>query len=272
MNPLVTLVAMFASLRTDLTKQFNKALEGRPPLESVEGANVAASVLREIDWAKDRIERMGTELSTTLSNAATIIPGFDYRPGEAVEAAAARMLEKISEQAGMAAISNAIAAKTHLPMEDHRTALDDAVNNAKEVVRGELQNDFNAKLDEMKLIAERRNAAVEKLGSAANSLSDEDLLAEDHEARLGRVEERITTLAAAGITPELKPLSFTSLMACGMDEAGTKEFTARLETLKEAGALPVQASGPMTTAPKKPSTPVGSLPSGDGSTPKKVVI
>jgi hypothetical protein len=268
MNPLVSLIALFASMKVDIAARFNAALANRPPLEGVEGANVALSVLRELDWAKERVERLGTELNATLSAAATIIPGFEFRQGEAIEAAAARLVEKYGDDLSAKALSAAIAAKSVLPMVDHQTAIDDAVTSAKSEVRNEIETKFNAKLDEIKLIAERRNQLVEKLGVAAAALSDADLLAPDHEARVTQVEARVTQLAAAGITPDAKPLSFVSLIACGMDETGTKEFEARLETLKEhAPVVNLQASG----GPKA-ATPAGTVTSGNAETKRKNVI
>ncbi len=269
MNPLVTLIALFASMKVDIAARFNAALANRPPLEGVEGANVALSVLRELDWAKERVERLGTELTATLSAAATIIPGFEFRNGEAIESAAARLIEKYGDDLSAKALSTAIAAKTLLPMVDHQTAIDTAITTAKSEARTEVETEFNAKLDEIKLIAERRNAVVEKLGaSAATALSDADLLATDHADRAAKVEARVTQLASAGITPDGKPLSFVSLIACGMDEQGTKEFEARLETLKEhAGEITLKA----TTGPK-PSTPAGTVTSGSPEARKKAVI
>lgn len=268
MNPLASLLTLFVSMKADLATRFNAALVNRPPLESVEGSNVALSVLREMDWAKERLERLGTELNATLSAAASIIPGFEFQHGEPVEIAATRLIEKMKDETAAKAISTAIAAKTHLPMEDHQTALDNAVTSAKEVLKTELENGFTARLDEVRLIAERRSAVIEKLGViAAAALTDTDLAAEDHEARLTRIEGRVGQLAAAAITPEAKPKSFASLMACGTDEAGETEFTARLETIKEAsGNVSLSASAP------KPSTLAGTIPSGSTETRKKLVI
>lgn len=270
MNPLVNLISLFAAMKSDLSARFNAALQNRPPLESVEGSNVAISVLRELDWAKERIERLGTELNATLSAASAIIPGFEYQHGEPVETAATRLIEKFGDDSATKAISTAIAAKTHLPMDDHKTALENAVTAAQAEAQQQATVDFQAKLDEIKTLAERRTAAMEKLGSAASSLSDADLLAEDHEARLTAIEGRVAQLASAGITAESKPLSFASLMACAMDEAGNKEFEVRLETIKEAsGTLAMQAS---TTTTPKPSTPAGTLSSGNQEGKKKFVI
>lgn len=270
MNPLAAIIALFAQMKIDLAARFNAALATRPPLESVEGANVANGLLREFDWAKERLERMGTELNATLAAAASIIPGFSFNPGETVEVAANRLLESIKDDAATKAISAAIAAKTHLPIEDHTAALDNAVLAAKAEERVTLQAEFATRLDEVKLIAERRTAAIEKVGSvAAASLTDADLLAENHEALLAAVEGRVARLAEVGVTAEAKPKSFASLMACATDEAGNTEFEARLETIKEAtGPVPLQAAAP--TAPKA-STPAGVVPSGDPEKKKTII-
>lgn len=268
MNPLASLIALFASMKADLSTRFNTALASRPPLESVEGANVALGVLRELDWAKERMERLGTELNATLSAASSVIPGFEFRSGEPVEQAAERLLTKIGEDTASKALSLAIAAKTHLPLEDHQAAIDNAIIHAKADARAEAETEFHAKLEEINLIATRRASAIDKLGlHAAAALSDTDLLAEDHESRVTRIEERVTQLAGLGITPEAKPKSFSSLMACAMDEGGSHEFEVRLETLKEAsGGISLHAAAP------RPATPAGTLPSGGGDSRKKFVI
>jgi hypothetical protein len=270
MNPLASIIALFASMKADLTARFNAALSSRPPLEAVEGANIANGLLREFDYTKERLERAGVELNATLAAAASIIPGFEYKPGEDVEVAAARLLEKMQEDTASKAITAAIAAKTHLPMEDHTSAVELAAETARTEERTKLEGEFATRLDEVKLLAERRTAVIEKIGAVASaSLSDADLLAEDHEARLAKIETRVGELAAVGITPDAKPKSFASLMACGTDEPGETEFASRLETIKEAAGgnpIDIKASAP------KPSTVTGVMPSGAPETKKKAVI
>lgn len=270
MNPLASLIAALVALKNDLYSKFNAALSKLPPLEQIEGGQAGISAVRELDWAKDRIERVGEQLEATLTQATQMIEGFERKSGETVDTAAARLIEVLEANAGSAAISSAIAAKTHLPMEDHQTALDNAVTAAKDNLKTELENGFNAKLDEIRLIAERRSATIEKLGAvAAASVSDADLLAEDREARVQKVEDRVKLLATAGITPESKPKNFASLMACGTDEQGETEFSARLETIKEAaGNINLAAAAP------KPTTQAGTITSGEGDSAarKKIVI
>ncbi len=269
MNPLATLIKALVDLKNDLYAKFNAALSKLPPMEQIEGGQAGVAAVREMDWAKDRIERVGEQLESTLSNAASMIEGFERKAGEPVDTAAERLIVALEAQAGAKAISAAITAKTHLPIEDHQTALDNAVNAAKDTLKTELEEGFTAKLDEINLIAERRNAAIGKIGVvAAASLSDADLLAEDHEARLTKIEDRVKLLATAGITAEAKPKNFASLMACGTDETGETEFNARLETIREAnGGINLAAA-----APAKPSTPAGVVSSGDPEGGKKKVV
>jgi hypothetical protein len=270
MNPLASLISALVALKNDLYAKFNAALSKLPPLEQIEGGNAGMSAVRELDWAKDRIERVGEQLEATLTQAAQMIQGFERKAGEPVDTAAERLIATLEANAGSAALSAAIAGKTHLPIEDHQAALDNAVNAAKETLKTELETGFNARLDEIRLIAERRSAVIEKLGpQAAAAVSDADLLAEDHEARVQKVEDRVKLLAGAGITPADKPKNFASLMACGTDEQGETEFVSRLETIKEAaGGINLAAAAP------KPSTPAGTLASGEGDSTgaRKVII
>ena len=275
MNPLASLISVMLALRSDLVSRFNAALANRPPLETVEGANAAAGVLRELDWAKERIERVGTELSATLSAAATIVPGFTYTKGEDVEVAANRLIEEFAKDVSVKAVTEAVTEKKVVRIEDHQAAVDTAVTAAREAQKQELEQERSLiekgdRLQEIETLASRRSAVVEEIGvAAAASLTDADLLAEDHEDRVSKVKERITTLAAVGITHDAKPLSFTSLMACGYDESGEREFTARLDTIKEhAGTVNLNAS---SATPKGPATPAGVVSSGSEEK-KKVII
>lgn len=269
MNPLASLLSVLLALKSDLVARFNAALANRPPLETVEGANAAASVLRELDWAKERIERVGTELSATLASAAAIVPDFTYSDSEPVEVAAKRLIEEMEKDISVKAVSQAVTDKVVVRHEDHQTAIDNAVNAAKDTQRQELEDGFNARLQEIQTLASRRTALIEKIGSvAAGSLKDEDLLAEDYEARIDKVKARISTLTEVGVTAEAKPRSFESLMACAFDEAGENEFNARLDTIKEhVGSVNLSA----TSGNGGPTTPTGVVSSGSGDKKKTII-
>lgn len=264
MNPLQSLIAIFATFQVDLTARFNEALSNRPPLEQAEGASAALNVLRDIEWGRERLVRLGESMATTLQAAATIIPGFEYRPGEAVDSAASRLIEVQNAQIVDVALTTAITAKTHLPFGDHQAALDNAVLLAKQETKTEVESEFTAKLDDARKLSERRTGLIAKIGVVASgSVADTDLLAEDHEARIAIVEDRISTLASISITAETRPLNFASLLACGEDE-----FQSRVEMVKEGGVIiPITAAAPAAPAP---STPSGVIPS--GTSEKKAAV
>ena len=257
MNPIAAIVASLVALKDELYTRFNAALGKLPPLEQIEGGNSVLSVIREVEWAGERMKRVGDDLQTTLDAAAERLTAFERKAGESVDVAASRLMDILLADSATAAIGAAIAAKTHLPIEDHHTALTAAIDQTRATVRGEVEVEFNARIESMQTLATRRNEVTERLGAiAAAAITDADLLAENHAEVIAAVESRIATLSASGITPESHPRNFGSLLACGLDETGTAQFDSRLEMLKEATAL--SASAPATKP--EPTTPAGTLP------------
>jgi len=126
MNPLAALIAMMLALKNAIQSRFNAAMAKLPPMESMEAGSAGQAVMRELDWARNCIEQLGTDLESTLNAAGTIITGFERKVGETVELAAARLIDCMKAEAAAGAISAAIAAKTHLPFVDHETAIADA--------------------------------------------------------------------------------------------------------------------------------------------------
>lgn len=261
MNPLALLITAMVALKNDLYSRFNATLAKLPPLEQIEAGNVALCAVREVEWAKQRLEQVGTDLESTLNAAATTIAGYERRVGETVDIAAGRLIEVITKNAEAHGLSAAIAAKTHLPIEDHNTALDAAKLVAKKEGSDEAETAFNAKVLDIQTLTDRRAAAIEKLGAiAATALKDADLLAENHDALVTVIEGRLAQLTEVGLTAESRPITFTSLMACAPDEEGTKEFASRLEMLKESAPNGTfSAAAPVAGGPK-PATAAGVLP------------
>ena len=256
MNPIAAIIASLLTLKDELYTRFNAALVKLPPLEQIEGGQSVLGVIREVEWAGERMKRVGEDLQATLAAASERLVAFERKAGESVEVAASRLLDALLAESAMAAIGAAVTAKTHLPIEDHQTALTSAIETARTATRNEVEVEFNARLESLQNLATRRNDAIAKLGViAAGAISDADLLAENHAEHVAAVEARIATLAASGITAESHPRNFGSLLACGLDETGTAQFSARLEMLKEAAAT--------TATPKKPVTitaAAGALP------------
>ncbi|MEI6655463.1 MAG: hypothetical protein WCP45_11890 [Verrucomicrobiota bacterium] len=270
MNPIAAFIAALVALKTELYTRFNASLAKLPPMEQIEGGTAVLSVIREVDWAKERIERVSVDLENTLTAACQLVNGFERKANEAVEVSASRLLDAMTAQAGVVAIQSAIAAKTHLPIDDHQAALSAAIEAATQQGAADAEAGFNARLADLQTITERRAAAIEKVGAvAASALKDVDLLAENHADILASIEGRITQLKEVGITQEARPKAFAGLLACAADEPGTAEFNARLEMIKEA--VPTVAVVPLAAAATpKPSSPVGTLPAAAES--KKTVI
>ena len=261
MNPLALLITAMVALKNDLYSRFNATLAKLPPLEQIEAGNVALCAVREVEWAKQRLEQVGTDLESTLNAAANTIAGYERKVGETVDIAASRLIDVMAKNSEAAGLSAAITAKTHLPIEDHNTALDAAKLTAKQEGSDEAETAFNAKVLDLKTLTDRRAAAIDKVGAiAAASLKDADLLGDNHEAMLTVVEDRLAQLTAVGLTAESRPISFGSLMACAPDEAGTTEFSSRLEMLKESLPNGTFAASAATPGVPKPSTAAGALP------------
>lgn len=250
MNPLAAIIAAFAALKNDLHTRFNAVLAKLPPLDQIEGGNAVLGVIREVEWAGERMTRLGQEVEGTLAAAATKLADFQRKADEPLEVTASRLLEAMLAEAGATAIGAAIAAKTHLPVEDHQTAL----GNAREEGRKAAEVEFNAKVEALQTLAARREEVTIRLGAEASAaIPDTDLLAEGYQATVDAMAARIETLATAGITAASHPRNFASLLGCGLDESGTTQFTARLEMLKEAAVVPTAASAPAKPAAASPA-------------------
>jgi hypothetical protein len=259
MNPLVSLITVFLALKKDLTDRFNAALANRPVIEQVEGANLAATVIRELDWAKDRLERMGSDIATQLTAAATIIPGFTFNPSEAIEVAASRLIEAMNVQTVDKAITDGIAAKTLIRTEDHENALTAARQSAEQKAKEDAEADFKAQLKTIELLAARRKEAIEKVGLlASQSLTDEVLSGDGFQAALDSLTARKTKLEEKNITEAGRPEFYASLIAKSSDA----EFDSSLDLiLKAAGA------DKLAPIAKTPAAPAAAAPGFSASTP-----
>ncbi len=270
MNPLAALITMMVALKNDLYTRFNAALKALPPMEQIEAGSAGLSIVREMEWAKQRIEQVGTDLEATLTSAGKMIAGYSRDASQSVDVAASHLIEALNANTAASAISAAIAAKTHLPIEDHQTALDHAVTQAKTEAEEAAKIGFNAEVLNLKLVADRRSEAIAKVGVlAAASLKDTDLLAANYADLLAVVEGRVAKLVEVGLTAESRPKTYGSLMACPADEAGTAEFDARLEMITENA--PNGSLLASTPAVPHPTTQAGLLPASD-KTPAKPVV
>lgn len=222
---------ILATFKKELQARLSAATEGMKNLEQDEITQPIKAVLWECDWAQKRLKEMA-EVEALADEAQAALAEHDQQVGEA-------------------ALAAAIADKKVINIEDHNTLL----ASAKEAGKQEAETAFRAEREQDKTVTERRVALVAKVGEvAANSLTREDFLAEDYEARVAKVEERVTKLAEVGITAETRAKNFASLMACKSDEDGEKEFASRLELLTEAG---IKASGPTDPGGRMPVIPVG---------------
>jgi hypothetical protein len=270
MNPIAAIIAAFVALKADIKTRFNASLANLGPIEQVEGSNSVLAVIREVEWAQQRMEQIGTDLDATIRAAESKLSSFRAQEGEAVELAASRMLEAMLDEASQSAISKAIAAATHLPVEDHTTAIEQAVNSARETLRTELETAFLARLENVKLLATRREEAVAALGATAAALLTDDQLAdENHAATVGLLAARIGRMKELGITEDARPVGFRSLLACGLDESGTGEFEARVTMIQES----VQASVSLTASTQAtPATTTPAIASGTEAAKRTAVI
>lgn len=252
MNPFKTLVSALATFAVDFRAKVNPLLDSMPKLESIEAAEPIRDVLRMVKWAKKDAEDLAAQFENQVGNIEEMLTAYT---------------EKVKEEA----ISAAVEAKTHFTAEAHDAALTAAKTESDRLVKeakDEAETNFNAKLDEIKLLAERRAEAVTRVGEiAAATLTDEVLAGDKHEAAIAAVEGRVTTLRENHITEDGRGKLFASLVACEGEA-----FTAALETQKEAfgGEIPpLKASTGDLPAPPKKDEGAGLAASGEK---QKVII
>lgn len=244
MNPILSIINSLNELKNSIRAKFNTALEGLGPIEQIEASQPLIGVLREVDWAKDRITRISAELDENIANAETMLATFTQ--------------EKIT-----AAITEKVTAGELVRKEDHETLITAAENKGKEEVRQE----FQAAADRAQKITEQRNKIVTDHGvHVAACLSDDDLTADDSADRVARVTARTKKLTDAGIAAEGPTEKFfASMLSCAPTEAGDAEFESRLEAFTATGFKAAAA----TPAPK---TPPSILPGAPTNSAKQLLV
>ena len=270
MNPLIAVITLLANLRADLYNKFNAALEKAKPLEQFEAGSAACGILNEIDWAKERLQRSGEELQSTLENAGKFLSGFESKLNETPEMAAARFLDELTASIEKSALAAAIGEKKVVSIDDHNNALTAAKETAATEAKEKADGEFNAKLTAIKLIADRRTEAVTRVGEiAAAQLTDEILAGETFEASLVAIEGRISAMKEKDITAENRPRLYTDLLTKGSEE----EFTASMEIVLEAagGKLATIKAEASKEGPKVSFTAAAPIPGASGER-KKLVI
>lgn len=233
MNPILTLISGLAELKNTLRARFNAALGNLGPIEQVEAAQPVIAVLREIDWAAHRVNEISGQVDVAI-------------------AAAEETLKTMTASAVSEAISAQVTAGALIRKEDHETLITAAAEKAKE----EVKQQFQAAADKATALHTKREAITKDHGvHVAAALSDDDLTAEDADARISRVTKRSADLKEAGILAEGTTEKFhASMLACANTAEGDTEFTARLEAFKATGFK--ASAQPPVTAPR--TLPAGS--------------
>lgn len=252
MNPFKTLATALATFLVDFRAKMNPVLASLPPLESIEASDPVLSVIRTAKWAMRDAEEMSAS--------------FDGKVSQVEE-----MLSKFAKESGESAIAAAVEEKKIVLIADHDSALTAAREQAEKAGRDAAEVDFNARLQQIELLATRRTAAVTRLGAlAAAGLTDEVLLADDFEATFTAIEGRIAILTEKNITAEARPKIYESLIAHVQNEPA---FNSTLEVMLEAagGAFAATTSGAPPVPPKPAKQPAAPLTATEGEK-KKVFI
>lgn len=266
MNPLLSIITLLATLRTDLYNKFNAAMKQAEPLEQFEAGTAARGILHEMDWAKKQLERAGEEIGATLQNADKILSTFKVNKGEEPAMAASRFLDELIASTKQEALTEAITAKKIVSFEDHQNAITSAKESAAEEARTTAETEFNAKLEKINLLATRRKDAVTRIGElAAASISDDVLSGDKHEDAITAIEGRIAKMKENDITAENRPKIYADLVAKADDAA----FSSSLEIILEAAGGKLAAAAP---AAPKVDPKDGKAPLAAGTGERKKVI
>ena len=269
MNPLLSIMTLLATLRTDLYTKFNAAMKKAEPLEQFEAGSAARGILNEIDWAQERLKRTGEELQASLDNAGKFLSSFAAKPGEDPEMAATRFLAEFTAKVEQDAITAAITAKTVVPFTDHENAITAARETATNEAKEAAEADFNSKLKTIELLAERRKDAVTRVGElAAASITDEVLAGDKHEEVLTAIEGRITKLKEKNITADGRPKIYADLIA----KADDASFDAGLDLILEAAGGQLAAVAATPPPAPKVDTKDGKTPLAAGTGERKKAI
>lgn len=205
--------AKFGEIRTKIEEKMAKL----GPLEQLEVGQDVVSALRYAKYSVQEIEEIGNQLNQ-----------IEARYTADAEAAKA------------AGVEAALKAGEVIRKEDHDLAVTNAAAEAKDEIRAE----FKQKEDSQKLITDRRAKAAEKVGvEAANALRDEDLGADDFDARLATLEKRVGEMKEFGVLGDKESTRshFRKFAAFALDAEGDKKFAGEFADLKNLlGGKPIK--------------------------------
>lgn len=224
MKTLAEIVTALTDIQKEARIRINAALQGLPPLESMELAEPAARALNEMDYLKSAVAEIGQHVSELVAVA---------------ESEKTAMRAEVEKEVAAALVKEG----KHVVKEDHEAMLLDARKEERETVEGEYR-----KAAEMRAAAETQRAAVEgDVGKVAASLfSVEDLTADDAPAKIAQMKDRVGRLQGLGMTED--QAAYKALASLPLTKEGDEDFAARFaqfeEFRKQNPARKVAASSP----------------------------
>lgn len=215
------LLAAFLSAIQGIKDQANAMLRGLPPLEQFEAS-------AEISYGIRALQRYGNELVQNADNLTSKMSEFATRAEEALANGAlgkaeASLLEK----------KDADGKPVYVKATDANAALTAALLAKEKEVRGAV----TAEMETKTRIAERRTKLVTDKtipAVAAAKLSDELLGAENCDASVAKVKDRIGRLGKLGLTEQNCEQLVSQAASLPLDEAGEAQFSASLSVCEAA--------------------------------------
>lgn len=241
MNPFADLLEKLKASYNEVRARLDKALSGMGPIDQIEASGPVRMLLSEYQWGMERVEEMGDNITATL-----------------------KKVDEMTEEIGQAAID------TKLESGDLFTkdSAEAAVTAAKKEVREAVEAEFQAKLDNRDKAATKRAEVAKDHGQvAANTLTDDDLIAEDADKRITTLASRVSKLAEIGVTETDAAPAYANALACSYDEDGDAAFDKQFDTISslasKGGKVP---SGTQKTLASKGDVPPGAPPKKESKT------
>ena len=236
MNELLEILARLNTVYAEIRERGNKALAGLQPLDQHEVAQPISFALRELEWGIERVSESVTSIKAVLDRT-----------------------DQLAEDNVNAVLEELVKAEKVLKKEDHEAAVQLAEKAAGDAKKAE----YDQKITDMTTVAARRKVAVEAHGSVAANISDEDLLAEDHEARVAVFAERMDKIKKLGLTEEKSGDAITRMSKHPLTDEGHESFESDLDLITAAAGIKKKPAAPHAPRPGQTPTVAASTPEVD---------
>lgn len=242
MKPIEEILKAMSSAQGELRARVNDALAKLGPIEQIESGQPVISALREMDWAKNRLEELGKMLQEKIDGLESIV-------SEVESSVKAKLIES----------GDVISAA------DKETLIANAKKEGADEVQEELTNlrasieTYDERMDEIR----KGNGEV-----VASLMKRDDVVSDDYKDRVKMLAGRLAKAKELNLDSEQTPRAFQQMVGHSLSEEGESAFNSEVERTKE---LIASTGGKGNARQTQPVSPGGGNQS-DGEAKKVTFI